>query len=266
MSRDIVNNRVVELLYFGPSYSESEQIRTREYLDAIQRANNSITIIEIDARGRQRQDELYEEFFGNPRVSQLVRRRAGKKPSQLFERSSGTGVRYLRGVVALREGGFIQWANNAPQSYILLDNLVNRGLQAIDELYEYADKIKSEEVDLLDIFEASDHSNGRIERNYWIPASDGPSFFNETSKYIDAVLYSPSGEVLTIEVEMTLGYTAIGQALCYEQWFRMMNNAESTRPAIVCGSANKEFITSSEDLGILTYLITGSEVVLLNRE
>lgn len=254
--------RSFRLCFFTPTYREADNVTILDYLSKIETTCPEIDVITIDAVGRETQEGLFEEYFGNPKTSQLVRRRVGRAPRHLFRTIPSSSAVYLRGVVALVEGGIVQWANKPPDSFPLLEDIAARGIQAIDDLYTFSDTLHDEEVDLLDAFEASQYCAGKLERNFWLPSSPGPAFENSTSKYVDAILRKPNGECVVIEAEMTLNYTAIGQALCYQEWFRSYEGLANTTPAIICASSKPEFINTCKALGITVYNVTGEGVTL----
>jgi len=260
MASDTKKGRDLKLYFFYPAFSSSDQDRIEKILRKIGKTKRNIRIVRVLAEGRQVQEDLYDEHFGNPKTSQLVRRRVGRPPRQLFKLSKTGNAIYLRGVVALFEGGIVQWANKPPESYQFLRDLASRGLKAINDLYTFSESIESEEVDLLDIFEDSIYCKGNLERSVWLPTSTKGSFINETSKWIDAVLTSLNGHHIVIEAEVELNYTSIGQALCYEKWFRAFKNIKSSKPAILCRNFKQEYLNVCKELGITVFTISDTKV------
>ena len=260
MTSGIKKGRDLELYFFCPAFRSSDQDRIEKILKKISRTRRNIRIINVQAEGRQVQEDLFEKHFGNPKTSQLVRRRVGWPPRQLFKLSKTGNAIYLRGVVALAEGGIVQWANKPPESFQFLEDLAARGLEAIGDLYTFSESIESEEVDLLDIFEDSIYCKGNFERSVWLPTSTKGSFINETSKWIDAVLTNLDGHHIVIEAEIELNYASIGQALCYEKWFRAYKNIKSSTPAILCRDFKQEFLDVCKELGITVFSVSDNIV------
>jgi len=253
--------RKYKLIFFKPAFRLSDQEKIESSLQKIKKFHRDVGIKRINASGRIKQESLFEEYFGNPKTSQLIRRRVGDPPRKLFKLSKTGNTIYLRGVVALSENNLVQWANKPPQCFELLEDIVSRGSNAINDLYAFSEHIKDEEVDLLDIFESSDYCEGNLERSVWIPTSSGESnFHNETSKWIDGVLKSTKGNYIIIEAEMELNYTAIGQTLCYEKWFQAYKNIKLTKPAIICKSYKKEYLFACNNLGITVFCISNNEI------
>jgi len=253
--------RKFKIYFFNPAFRPSDQEKIESSLQKIKKAYREIGIKKINASGRIKQERLFKEYFDNPKTSQLIRRRVGSSPRQLFKLSKSGNSLYLRGVVALSEDNLVQWANKAPQCFELLEDIVSRGPDAIKDLYTFSEHIKNEEVDLLDIFESSEYCEGNLERSVWIPTSNSESsFYNQTSKWIDALLKKPNGHYIIIEAEIELNYTAIGQALCYERWFQAHKNIYLTQPAIICKNYKKEFLFVCKKLGITVFCISDNEV------
>lgn len=254
--------RKFKLYFFNPTFRPSDQERIESSLQKINKAyHRDIGIKKINALGRVKQEHLFEKYFCNPKTSQLIRRRVGSPPRQLFKLSKSGNTIYLRGVVALSENNLVQWANKPPQCFELLEDIESRGSDAIKDLYAFSEHIKDEEVDLLDVFESSDYCEGNLERSVWIPTSTSEShFYNETSKWIDGVLKNSNGNHIIIEAEMELNYTAIGQTLCYEKWFQAYKNIYSTKPAIICKSYKKEYLFACNNLGITVFYVYDNEI------
>ncbi len=260
MASNTKKDRDLEIYFFYPAFSSSDQDRIEKILSKIGKAKKNIRIVRVQTEGRQVQKDLFDKYFGNPKTSQLVRRRVGRPPRQLFKLSKTSSAIYLRGVVALVEGGIVQWANKPPESYQFLKDLAYRGLKAVNDLYTFSESIESEEVDLLDIFEDSIYCEGNLERSVWLPTSTKVSFINETSKWIDAVLTNLNGHHIVIEAEVELNYTSIGQALCYEKWFRAYKNIKSSTPAILCRNFKQEYLNVCKELGITVFTISDNIV------
>lgn len=256
MASNTKKGRNIKLYFFYPAFSFYDQNRIEKILGKIGKARKKIRIVRIKAEGRQVQEDLFKKHFGNPKASQLVRRRVGKPPIQLFKLSKTGNVIYLRGVTALVECGIVQWANKPPESYRFLEDLASRGLKAVNDLYTFSESIESEEVDLLDFFEDSEYCKGNLERSVWLPTSKTGSFINETSKWIDAVLINLNGNYIVIEAEVELNYISIGQALCYEKWFKEFKNIKSTKPAILCRDFKQEYLNVCKELGITVFKIS----------
>ena len=253
--------RKFKIYFFNPAFQSSDQEKIENSLQKINKAYRDIGIKKIKASGRLKQEQLFDEYFDNPKTSQLIRRSVGSPPRQLFKLSKSGNRIYLRGVVALSENNLVQWANKPPQCFEFLEDIVSRGSDAIKDLYTFSENIKDEEVDLLDIFEASDYCEGNLERSVWIPTSSSEStFYNETSKWVDAVLKNADGNYIIIEAEMELNYTAIGQTLCYEKWFRAYKNVNSTKPAIICKSYKKEYLFACINLGITVFCVSDNAI------
>jgi len=250
-----------ELYFFYPAFRRADQDRIEKLLRRIKKSCKEAQIVKVEASGRLVQEQLFEKHFGNPKTSQLIRRRVGLPPRQLFKLTRSGDAIYLRGVVALAEGGTIQWANKPPQVFQMMEDLASRGRQAVEDLYVFSQTIKNEEVDLIDAFESSKYCDGNLERSYWLPPSKEGDFIIETSKWIDAVLKKPNGEYIIIEAEMELNYTAIGQALCYNSWFQELKKITSSRPAILCQDFKPEFLHVCKEIGIIVFCVTGGGVV-----
>lgn len=250
--------RKIKVIYFSPAYRPDDNERILKKLSKIEKSFDGIEVVKIESKERNTQEQLFYKYFDNSKTSQLVRRRAGLPPRRLFRNNNRTI--YLRGVIALEEGGQIQWAGNSPSNLLFLDDLSTRGPKAVDDLYTFAEKIQDEENDLLDEFESSKFCNGKLDRNVWIPPSKSLEFKNETSKYIDAILMLPNKLTLVIEAEMELHYDAIGQSLCYEFWYQKKNGTNNTLPTIIFKEARVEFIEASKVLGILLYQVKDEQV------
>ena len=98
----------------------------------------------------------------------------------------------------------------------------------------------------------------------WLPASNENSFINETSKYIDAVLKKPNGQYIIIEAEMVLNYESIGQALCYNKWFRAFKKITLSTPAILCQDFKQEFLNVCTEIGIIVFSVKDDKVIQHN--
>ena len=242
--------RELSLLYFAPAFSESDDVAIMKLLRKISAKHKNFKIEILNTTGRKIQESLYDNYFKNPKVAQLIRRRVGRSPSKLFRTFSNSNHIYLSGVVAIEENGEVQWAQKPPHSYELLKDIVNRGTDTLDDLYLYSDTLKDEEQDLLDVFEDSELLKGRMERNFRIAQKVSNEFTNLSSKYIDAVVFMPNESAIVIEAEMKLNYTAIGQALTYELWFRIQENCLKTLPAIICAHSSPEYEFVCKNLGI----------------
>lgn len=253
-----------KIYFFYPAFRQSDQDRIERLLCQINKSYKEAQIKRINASGRIAQEKLFEKYFGNSKTSQFVRRRVGLPPLQLFKLSKTGNAIYLRGVVALVKSGLVQWANKPPQSFEFLNDIALRGPKAIEDLYGFSESIEDEEVDLIDTFESSKYCEGNLERYVRLPPSNENSFINETSKWIDAVLKKPNGQYIIIEAKMVLNYESIGQALCYNRWFRAFKKITSSTPAILCQDFKQEFLNVCSEIGIIVFSVKDDKVIQHN--
>lgn len=253
-------SRFFKIIYFSPAYRMADDSIIRSLLDKLEQETFIDQIIIEESLGRDKQDELYEKYFGQPKTSQLIRQRVGTGPIKLFTRQGVSNIKYIRGVIAISENDQIQWASPPPKCITLLQNIEQHGISFLNDLYDYSDKLKNEEIDLLDCFEDSKYCDGRLERNYRIPIISKGNLINTTSKYIDAVFFTVDNVHIIIEAEMTLNYTAIGQALCYEKWYQLINQVSNTQPAIVFSQYQPEFILAARSLNLVLFSVVDQEV------
>lgn len=251
--------RDVKIWYFSPAFSDEVDTEIRSILKEI-REKHAFRCRHIVCRGREKQEELFKEHFTDPKTAYLLRQHTGKPIKRLLRSKGGKGAVYLRGVIALVEGGRPQWISSNSEAVKVLKRIRARGLRAIDKLYQECNVITNEEAVLLDRLEAFDKREWNLQRGVQV----GKFFtenFQTTAKFVDAVSIDDLNRHWVIEAERSLNHEAIGQAIVYEMLYGKDNPGVDIQKAIVCGEASADFLQVCKTNNIRVLIVKGEKVI-----
>lgn len=241
-----------EIWYFAPTYLATEDRKIRRLLGQVQR-RWGIDHRDVNALGRQAQEEIYSTFFAPSGIARLLSERTGRRVEQDLKRS--TGAVHVRGIVALAEDDALQWYCTSDRASKFLRDLLRRGPDLISEIYEQTRTYADVETMLLDAMEADQLIPGDYERGVYVGKALRDEFPGVTLKIADAICTGRDGQYWAIEAEAELNHTAIGQATVYRYLYSRDNPGRTVRPAIVCGSAAEDLLAACKDGGIEVFVI-----------
>lgn len=242
----------LEVWYFAPAFTEDGDNRIRHLLEKIWEAHG-LPFRVIDSKGRERQEELYKQYFAPIRVARPLSVRMGERVEAALKGKGGAV--YLRGVVAVARGGIIRWYANDIAAPGFLERLLSQGNAVIGEIEGATRSYADLETMLLEEFMAA----GTVVGEYRPREPLGRAFLDRGEianlRLADAVCVTGDSLDWVFEVKMELNYMALGQALVYRHLYELDNPDRKAQAGIICSGAPADLLAVAGNLDVRVFVL-----------